>query len=823
MPTVFTTGDNNFGTAKLIVDSNAGSGNYTSLTAALAAASSGQTIFIRPGTYVESPSVPGGVNISAYTSDGTTPNVTIQGTLSFSGSGLVNSISGINLVANGAGNAINYTATNSSLYLTNCYITLNTQGQTGINLNGSGSNIYVSYCQSDSSTTLVTPYAVSAGQILSYHNRFYNSGGSLTASTCSSGKFFMSHGEFNYPITISGNGSMDMKHLDNRLGPITYTTSTANNNIWFCDIEVTSVVPAISIGAGATVTITGTRINTRNINAISGLGTIIYGVIEFISGSTISVVTKIPLSTSEGTVTSVSGTAGQIDSTGGSAPVISIDPGYVGQTSITTLGTIATGTWQGTVITGTYGGTGVNNGAKTITLGGNLTTSGAFASTFTMTNTTNVTFPTSGTLATTSQLPSLPLSLANGGTNANLTASNGGIFYSTGSAGAILSGTATANQILMSGSSTTPAWSTAIYPATVVQNQLMWGATSTTISFLSSVNQAVLGTTSGAPAWKGMALNGGLLIGSAAGDPSVTTLTQGTGLTITNGANSITIALTTPVSLANGGTNASLTASNGGIFYSTGSAGAILGGTATANQILMSGASTTPAWSTATYPATATSTGTILRADGTNWSATTATYPNTSGSSGNILASTGSNFTSQSPAGLGASMVLIQSQTASSSTVLTFTTNTNLYSTYKFVFSGIQPGTNAADLWCQISNNGGSSYISTGYKSGINVATYNTATFSNMNTTSAFICSGNETSGSANDTLNGVLYVGNCNVGADAYAYGNGSYFDSGSSNPTMGIFGGIAGSTGTNSFQFLMSSGNIAAGTITCYGLRSS
>lgn len=56
--------------------------------------------------------------------------------------------------------------------------------------------------------------------------------------------------------------------------------------------------------------------------------------------------------------------------------------------------------------------------------------------------------------------------------------------------------------------------------------------------------------------------------------------------------------LTTPVSLANGGTNASLTASNGGIVYSTASALAILAGTATAGLALLSGASTTPSWST---------------------------------------------------------------------------------------------------------------------------------------------------------------------------------------------------------------------------------
>lgn len=39
---------------------------------------------------------------------------------------------------------------------------------------------------------------------------------------------------------------------------------------------------------------------------------------------------------------------------------IDIDSNYVGQTSITTLGTIGTGTWQGTAIGMAYGGTGVN-------------------------------------------------------------------------------------------------------------------------------------------------------------------------------------------------------------------------------------------------------------------------------------------------------------------------------------------------------------------------------------------------------------------------------------------------------------------------------
>jgi hypothetical protein len=79
---------------------------------------------------------------------------------------------------------------------------------------------------------------------------------------------------------------------------------------------------------------------------------------------------------------------------------IDISANYIGQSSITTLGTITAGTWSGSVVAGQYGGTGVANTGKTITLGGNLTTSGAHATTLTTTGTTTVTLPTTGTLST---------------------------------------------------------------------------------------------------------------------------------------------------------------------------------------------------------------------------------------------------------------------------------------------------------------------------------------------------------------------------------------------------------------------------------------
>lgn len=70
--------------------------------------------------------------------------------------------------------------------------------------------------------------------------------------------------------------------------------------------------------------------------------------------------------------------------------------GVFGSSGITDIQTALT-----LPISGAQGGTGVANTGKTITLGGNLITSGAFATTLTVTGATNITLPTTGTLAIT--------------------------------------------------------------------------------------------------------------------------------------------------------------------------------------------------------------------------------------------------------------------------------------------------------------------------------------------------------------------------------------------------------------------------------------
>ncbi len=300
---------------------------------------------------------------------------------------------------------------------------------------------------------------------------------------------------------------------------------------------------------------------------------------------------------------------GTLITSAGGAPSISQTLPSAVQGNITSLGTISSGIWNGTVITGTYGGSGVNNGANTATYAGNLnfassfTTSGAFAVTQTYTGITNVTFPTSGTLATTSQLPTpaaltrvddTNVTLTLGGTPAtallqatSLTLGWTGTLSGTRGGTGVNNG---ANTITLGGSIVTGGAHT------------LSGAFASTFTFTNTTS--VTFPTSGTLATTAQIPTGAAL--TKTDDTNVTLTLGGSPSTALVNAASLTLGWTGQLGLTRGGTNASLTASNGGIVYSTSTALGILSGTATANQVLLSGSSTTPAWSTATYPATTT-------------------------------------------------------------------------------------------------------------------------------------------------------------------------------------------------------------------------
>jgi hypothetical protein len=151
----------------------------------------------------------------------------------------------------------------------------------------------------------------------------------------------------------------------------------------------------------------------------------------------------------------------------------------------------------------------------------------------TETNDTNVTLTLGGS-ASTSLLRAASitagwtgqLGLTRGGTAASLTASNGGIVYSTASAFAVLGGTATSHQVLLSGSTAAPTWSTATYPVTTVINQLLYSSSANTIVGLATTPQGALVTdASGVPSIVAPGVNGDgfLLASTLAGAPAWTT------------------------------------------------------------------------------------------------------------------------------------------------------------------------------------------------------------------------------------------------------------------------------------------------------------
>lgn len=100
--------------------------------------------------------------------------------------------------------------------------------------------------------------------------------------------------------------------------------------------------------------------------------------------------------------------------------------------------------------------------------------------------------PANASLGTASAV-NVPITLSNGGTGATLTASVGGIVYSGAAAFAVLAGTATAGQMLRSGASAAPTWSTATWPDTITINQVPYATAANVIG--SSAGLTFDGTT----------------------------------------------------------------------------------------------------------------------------------------------------------------------------------------------------------------------------------------------------------------------------------------------------------------------------------------
>lgn len=282
---------NNYGPAKFIVTSDPANGTHTTIAAALTAASSGDTIFIRPGTYTENLTLKDGVNLTAYgPSIGIIPNVIINGTCTFTAAGTV----GLNCICLQTNGSFALAVTGSAasvVVLNNCY--LRCTDNTGISLTSSSSSSEIDfvYCTGDLTTTGIALFSHSgAGNLRFIHSNFGNSGSSTTNNTASgSGGFFSNYSGWANGTTISSTATMQGNFLDmvmpNNQTALTYN-STTQGNIQHCTITG-NTSSAISIGASASLQVHHCLISSSNSSPITGSGTLIYTDIVFNSISAI--------------------------------------------------------------------------------------------------------------------------------------------------------------------------------------------------------------------------------------------------------------------------------------------------------------------------------------------------------------------------------------------------------------------------------------------------------------------------------------------------------------------------------------------------------
>ena len=187
-----------------------------------------------------------------------------------------------------------------------------------------------------------------------------------------------------------------------------------------------------------------------------------------------------------------SGAASGATYNGGSAVTISYNTigasPLTGSSSIVTVGTVTSGTWNATTIGVAYGGTG------NTAVGANGTLAQSDGSKYTF---TTATYP----------------------------------------------GTSTSGKLLR-GDGTNWVPTTASYPDSLGANTILYGSSLNVVGAFTAGSAAVLTCNNGGGlAWKTLT-DGQIVIGSTAGSPNSATLTAGTGITITNASNSITIAAT---------------------------------------------------------------------------------------------------------------------------------------------------------------------------------------------------------------------------------------------------------------------------------------
>jgi hypothetical protein len=264
----------------------------------MAAASAGDTIFLRDSV-TENVTITPGVNIAAWQgSSANTP--TITGKLTMTGAG-VSTISGIHLKTNSDYFLSVTGSAASQLLISNCY--LDCSNNTGIQYTSSSSSSGITFynCGGNLGTTGIGLYTHSAAGSMSFAQcQISNSGASTTASSNSAGSVGFGGSGIFVPMACSGgtinlNGSFINTQATNTVGLA--MTGTGQAYLYMSSVA-TGTASTITVDTSAVVNIYNQCVlQSTNAATVSGAGTFQYG--EFMtdsaSSTTVTAATQTPL------------------------------------------------------------------------------------------------------------------------------------------------------------------------------------------------------------------------------------------------------------------------------------------------------------------------------------------------------------------------------------------------------------------------------------------------------------------------------------------------------------------------------------------------
>jgi hypothetical protein len=253
-------------------------GTYQTIAAAIAAASAGQTIVVRPGTYTEDITVDKNLNFQGFAPELRVRNPTaeIKGTITVSGSSLRVGFFGFKFTTN---SAVSFTLSGNDSTVTcqNCFFDATNANSIAITGNG-GTNFFIENCSGSLASTF-TLFTTTNGLVWIKNSMFQDAAGTLAASTTSTGAVHLIDSIFHFPFATTSTGLILARRC--QFGPIESpnvnqtwltTAGTVTSYLEHC-ILYSGTASCISIGSGTTVQTLLCVLNSTNTNPITGAGT----------------------------------------------------------------------------------------------------------------------------------------------------------------------------------------------------------------------------------------------------------------------------------------------------------------------------------------------------------------------------------------------------------------------------------------------------------------------------------------------------------------------------------------------------------------------